>query len=513
MWDDVFSMNNRPALDAWRQREQAEVLVRIFQIYLREGHRGVVDGMSGREGLGVILNGHGNVSRHVQGALLEQIRRDEAVSADRGIPFLRVWVRNAVSAIRCRTSYPRGLYWNADRPAPESRHMCTVVMDGDRMWFKGVYPPTRVEAAPERVLRHGEVPRKVYVRNFNEQWKTTRHYGQRKLLMSEIEFLTIHAQDGDTVVYAGGAPGSHVARLMNMFASLNLQFVLVDPAFSDIPDGDRPRGGNCRCIARYFELGASGSTNENEAMHWFPLKDKVLFVSDIRTNTSEEPDGKPTPEDVERDMQRQLAWVDAMRPRAGMLKFRLPWMPTAVRFLPGEIRLPVWGGVRTTECRLMFTAESAYPDGELVYADYDAEVYEQEMFHYNTGTRVTMYANVPDGCRCCDCASERLILMGFLDRFNPALPQGDKEARVTALRLEITGDDPSQDPRLCSNQPRGQDAVIGDGGGPAARHGDGGVWAVGRGRGDAPAGRGGLQRGRGRRPWGRGAGPRCEFTE
>ena len=39
------------------------------------------------------------------------------------------------------------------------------------------------------------------------------HWGQRKLLLSEIEFLTLYAAPGDLVLYAGAAPGGHIPYL------------------------------------------------------------------------------------------------------------------------------------------------------------------------------------------------------------------------------------------------------------------------------------------------------------
>ena len=71
------------------------------------------------------------------------------------------------------------------------------------------------------------------------------HDGQRKLLVSEIEFLTeVHltrlhrydAPDGNPpslshllCVYPGSCPGKHIDRLLKMFP--NVFFVLVDPRF------------------------------------------------------------------------------------------------------------------------------------------------------------------------------------------------------------------------------------------------------------------------------------------
>lgn len=55
------------------------------------------------------------------------------------------------------------------------------------------------------------------------------HWGQRKLLLSEIEFLTLFSEPGVTVVYAGAAPGTHTASLARLFPEVH-QFVLVDPS-------------------------------------------------------------------------------------------------------------------------------------------------------------------------------------------------------------------------------------------------------------------------------------------
>lgn len=66
-----------------------------------------------------------------------------------------------------------------------------------------------------------------YRRRRNEK-KTVIHWGQRKLFMSELSFFTQFAKSGYTVVYAGAAPGTHTAYLIELFPDLN--FVLVDPA-------------------------------------------------------------------------------------------------------------------------------------------------------------------------------------------------------------------------------------------------------------------------------------------
>jgi hypothetical protein len=82
-----------------------------------------------------------------------------------------------------------------------------------------------------RVLQHFDVstPKAPY-RKIPHERRTVNHWGQRKLMLSEVEFLT-RFYDHDTthlVVYAGAAPGCHTTHLAQMFPKCN--FILVDPA-------------------------------------------------------------------------------------------------------------------------------------------------------------------------------------------------------------------------------------------------------------------------------------------
>lgn len=496
MWNDVFK--DLPGYTVFArdtEETQADAVVRVFQSFLRRG--GVAAGASAATELQTTML-ETTVSKVVRAWLLEKFRRDLALYT-RQTPadgraddyaFLRIWMHDVVSAVRCRTVYPSAISWSTEPPT-EILHMCCAVEEGGRMWYKQIYHADPLVTAPVRNLSMG--PGKVYNHDANQQWKTTRHYGQRKLLMSEIEFLTLHARANDTIVYAGAAPGTHIPFLNRMFRALNLTFVLVDPAFADA--GHTPAG--CECIADFFETGRGVPLRRNDAAYWAGRAD-VLFISDIRLNTSE-PGHAPSSEDVDRDMELQLAWVDAMRPRAGMLKFRLPWLPRIVQYIPGFLKLPVWGGQRTTECRLIFELDAVRKNGvELYIQPYDSQDYERAMYHFNTETRVSRYPNMAAGsCQCYDCAAETSILGEFVDKHEGT--GVDRPGRVAALRGEIT-EDTGQDPALCA-QYNEQEVVRQLEQGAAGR----GAWrGVGRGRGQGgPAGRGGWQT-QGRRQWGGG---------
>jgi hypothetical protein len=89
-----------------------------------------------------------------------------------------------------------------------------------------------------RVLAPSHQQRPYYRRT--DAVKTCLHWGQRKLLISKIKFLTIigsAALIDSTVVYAGAAPGTHIQLLSVLFPPV--KFILVDPAPFTVKQTDR----------------------------------------------------------------------------------------------------------------------------------------------------------------------------------------------------------------------------------------------------------------------------------
>lgn len=92
-----------------------------------------------------------------------------------------------------------------------------------------------------------------------------------------------------------------------------------------------------------------------------------------------------------------------------MLKFRLPWGDGESEYLNGKIMLPVWGPQTTTEARLVITS--------IEYRKYDNLKYGDQMFYFNSITRVQFYDHdiVGRGIdHCYDCAAEICILRRYL---------------------------------------------------------------------------------------------------
>ena len=96
------------------------------------------------------------------------------------------------------------------------------------------------------------------------------HWGQRKLLLSEIEFLTNYWNEYDQnlkkyVLYVGAAPGEHIKHLIKLFPTIH--FILYDPAPFTIKPSD-----NVTIHQEYF-------TDEDVQKY---KNMNLFFISDIR---------------------------------------------------------------------------------------------------------------------------------------------------------------------------------------------------------------------------------------
>lgn len=204
-----------------------------------------------------------------------------------------------------------------------------------------------------------------YRRRQNEI-KSVVHWGQRKLLICEIEFLTKFSEEGITCIYAGAAPGTHISFLSRLFPEVH--FVLIDPSdFSFEP--------NSKITTRQEFM-----TNEiaEEFQHM-----KTIFLSDVRSADWRTMNEIQLESHIKKDMTNQMNWHLALKPIASLLKFRLPWTSGSTLYLEGDIYLPVWGPQTTTESRLLVTTSNLKV--------YDHDSYNERMFFFNNATRVFAY--------------------------------------------------------------------------------------------------------------------------
>lgn len=228
--------------------------------------------------------------------------------------------------------------------------------------------------------------------------KTVVHWGQRKLLLSEVEFLTKFSNDDDIVLYVGAAGGLHIILLSLMFPKLN--FVLFDKTKFECINSNKIHIYN-----RYF--------TDKDAHYFKKYADRLLFISDIRSVRVR--DTLNIENVVYEDMSLQQEWYNIINPKKSMFKFRLHWNDDVTSYIKGKLYLPVWGPKTTTESRLII-------DSNAGTKDYSNKDYEEQMFYFNTITRCLNYkhidVNLPVIDNCYDCACEIYIWSLYYERYN-----------------------------------------------------------------------------------------------
>ena len=216
------------------------------------------------------------------------------------------------------------------------------------------------------------------------------HHGQRKLLISEIDFLTDYAGTKKClVIYAGAASGSHISVLLKLFPNVYDTNQFSSTLFNKINNRPRDR------VIMYREY----LTKDVAKSRYEPSMRNVLFISDIRTNSSDSvtlSDGsvshsKVSDCDVIRDNCLNSELVSIIQPDACLLKFRLPYRDGSTELPSGQLRLQCWCGVESTEVRLV--AERPY-----TIKQYNHRMHEEAMYYHNlirpytiSGVRVSQH--------------------------------------------------------------------------------------------------------------------------
>jgi len=208
--------------------------------------------------------------------------------------------------------------------------------------------------------------RKIYTKKYFDKLKSknakiiSEHKGQRKLLLTEIYFLTEYiGKKNFTVVYAGAAPGEHITCILDMFPEFN--YVLVDPTKSVIE--------NSKNVIVRRELFTDDTAKE------FIDTENVLFISDIRSEIRDI--------EIYNDLMAQKKWVEIIKPINSMLKFRLPYSHPKLKYFDGTILLQPWAPLTSTETRLITKGKK-----DRVYKNPE---YEEKMFYHNTVLRQDLY--------------------------------------------------------------------------------------------------------------------------
>ncbi len=227
-----------------------------------------------------------------------------------------------------------------------------------------------------------EFPREKYYRRKKEV-KNSLHWGQRKLLISEIEFLNMFYANGPHdkdvyLIYAGAAPGTHFIILAQFFPRVN--FILYDPREFDPALIDFAKTAKITIRQQYF--------TDTDARQLSELDGTILFVSDIRTANT----GTMPQLEIERhvvaDHAMQRGWYHILKPEMAMLKFRLPWDDGTTRYIDGDIYFQCYAPLSSTETRLLI---KGYTTSEKLY---DNRKYEEQLFYFNKHCREFEYKNM-----------------------------------------------------------------------------------------------------------------------
>ncbi|RNA27762.1 hypothetical protein BpHYR1_053876 [Brachionus plicatilis] len=261
-----------------------------------------------------------------------------------------------------------------------------------------------------------EFPEKKYVPKEKDQDRTSVHFGQRKLFLSEVEFLTNCCFEIPKekmfkkiiLIYAGAAPGLHLEFLSQMFPFI--KFVLIDPAKMAFEPTDK-----IRINQEYFTHEMALDLREEFN------SDIILFISDIRRFG---PGAKLTDAEIENeileDMQNQMDWYHILKPFRSLFKFRLPYVenrPNAkhtLDYLEGDIYFQIWPPNSSSETRL-------YVREKAKLKTYDCLKYENQLYYFNNVERVNCYEHFYDldGLdHCYDCRAEVFVFENYIKNFN-----------------------------------------------------------------------------------------------
>lgn len=261
------------------------------------------------------------------------------------------------------------------------------------------------------LIIHNDSPRLPYKRRETKTKKAI-HWGQRKLLLSEIQFFTLYWDPRDIpnpiCVYAGAAPGIHIPFLSEMFP--RFVFHLYDPALFEIKETDR-----IKLFNEYFT---------DEVANRYADRNDIFFVSDIRTTNYEEKfkkalsaagitkfDNKGNPigppnlvkeiwdkanavneDQIWGDMNMQQDWVLMMNPEHALLKLRFPYSPDGsninLNYLSGTVYWQIWPGPTSTETRLKPIRNARGVYEHTIWSNIQ---YEQWAFYHNTVERENIF--------------------------------------------------------------------------------------------------------------------------
>jgi hypothetical protein len=264
-----------------------------------------------------------------------------------------------------------------------------------------------------------DTDRKLKYRSRKSEFKPPLHWGQRKLLLSEIEFLTLYGHLSNTVLYVGAADGKHIAYLAELFPEH--KFLLYDPNKFD----------ECLYKVSSIKIFKQFFTDDDVQQY---ANQNILFISDIRNmpddyvkkfSLNEDDMNDDIESNVKEDMEMQRGWYEKMLPKAAMFKFRLPYTPGKTEYFAGDILYQAWAPPTSTETRMILDTEKLYsPETkQFKIKTYDNTDYESILYRFNKCTRIQIFPELFKNCytkgiyKSYDLVSEYHIISNYLTKY------------------------------------------------------------------------------------------------
>lgn len=312
----------------------------------------------------------------------------------------------------------------------------------------------------------------------NAPMKRGDHNGQRKLLLTEVQFLTTVQLDYTVkyCIYAGAAPGNKTHFLSRLFP--DIKFILIDPNKFELnvdnkshrlkPHNDivhicsaYPTKSNEFINKKLISMNVKEKKDvinlintsdykifiiedfmDDKYAELFKQLGKTVFVSDIRSNTSEN-SGSPLDIDIYWNTSMMYNWINIIKPELSMLKIRMPFCHEKVDMSMYEdefktskkygidfiedynnkqfkmskaiFYLQAWSRPTSTEMRMYIEKNNI---NKII--TYDKNDIEEKAFYFNLIERSNKmhynpnYSKDYNFCFCNDCALENNIWENYL---------------------------------------------------------------------------------------------------
>jgi len=306
--------------------------------------------------------------------------------------------------------------------------------------------------------------------------KIDSHIGQRKLLLSEVQFL--NNSTSEYVVYAGSAPGNKTHLLYKLFPKKKL--ILVDPNRFDLLVNGKsshrsaPHGDIVHIKSAYPTKSNTVNVEDEEMVEFiknshygiFIIEDymtdklakifkdlgQVDFISDIRSNIANR--RFPMDLDIAWNNCMMYNWIRIMRPVVSMIKIRMlfgsdpkdqvvpdyiladfataskpvgdehlgtvdfltDYRANVTKMPVGSLYLQCWSPMSSTELRLRINREDI---DNIV--EYNTREIENKMCYYNSIVRSWACCNNTSAdktlgfCHCADCSLENKIWVDYVN--------------------------------------------------------------------------------------------------